>query len=246
MRLTEKEIESIRPISNNVLIKCDRIRNDEVELKGGIKLYIGGHYQPVCYVSVWGEIVNNPKALYYNRQHPDNSMQWKTEIETKVGDRVMFNYTAAYTALGVLVDTANEESNPKWFMCGDDVYIFLNYQDLILVKNGEEITMLNGFLLTIPLEEEALDKIRKTLILPEYLKSRKSLKYTTVWKIGSRNQEYLNEAYAPDTKEIQEGDMVLYDPHYNIEPEFTTHQQLGRMYFRIQRKNISAIIKQQK
>jgi co-chaperonin GroES (HSP10) len=128
-------------------------------------------------------------------------------------------------------------------MCEGEIYMFIRYSDLILAKRCEELTMLNGFILCEPMEEEKLSEIRKTLVLPEYLKKRMSLKYTKVVKIGSRNQEYLNDDYCRDGNEVREGDVVLYEKNYNIECEFDTHQKLGNRYFRIQRKNFAAIVK---
>ena len=209
MELTRSELERLRPTSNNVLIKCDRASYMGSTRPSGIVLPLTPFgNSPMCEVGCWGYVIQNPSKLFYNREYPDESMAWLTDIETIAGDRVLYNYHSAYTALGKLADPVNAESNPSYITCGEDLYILLRYSDIILAKRDEELVMFNGYILCEPIGEEKLSAF-KNIILPDHMRDRMSYKYAKVYKLGSRNKEYLNEAYCPDGDELKEGDVAL-------------------------------------
>jgi co-chaperonin GroES (HSP10) len=151
----------------------------------------------------------------------------------------MYNYYAAVQALGHLADPLNPEKNPRYIICEDEVYMFLKYSDLILKKEGDDITPLNGYVLCEPMYDTEKTKI----LLPEHLRKKVSLQYAKVYKTGSRIKEYIEDAYCRDGNEVREGDTIVFKKFNNISIEWDTHRVLDKELYRIQRRFIEAIIK---
>ena len=243
MKLTREELNRIKCISNFCLIRPDVLGNDSYEISGGIKIYLDNVAHPENAINVWGTIIKNPATLSY-KNCTEGTMPWETTIETKEGDHVLYDFVTAAQALGKLYDKSYEYDDNKYLLCGDDLYILMKYSDIFLVKKDEEITMLNGFILIEPVDEE---EVKSSLIyMPDFIKKKQSLKYGRVAHKGSLIKSYSTilrlDKEECDNTDVEVGDYVCFDRLSDIEIEFSTHQKLTKKYFRMQRKDFLAII----
>ena len=242
MILTRQELDNLRVISNTVVFKPEKILNEGYG-KGTIKIFLNTseNHEIMFHIGVFGYIIKQPERLIFEKKITGDgcSMPWLTDIETKVGDRVIVTYTSIYEALEKLADKYRNPGNPRWFICEDEVYAWLHYKDLVCVV-GSDLKPLNGHLLVEVLDDEAT--YQTTLILPESLKKKANeKKFARVIKAGSINRDYQGD-YCGDSDDVHEGDIVIFDKHYNIELEHGIHQQLDKHYYRIQRRNLQAIV----
>ena len=244
MNISKEELEFLKPIHNTVIFKPDKVLNDSFKTQGGIQLFFPADQscEIMYHVGVYGTIVKQPERLVYSKPlaNEKTDMPWLIDLETKEGDSVIVNYRSIYEALERLADPVRNPGNPKWFTCEKELYVFLHYKDLIAI-NGKEIIPINGHVLCEQLDEE--EKIKTTLILPEHLrKIGDQQKFAKVLKTGSLIRDYEGDNYSPDTDDVKEGDIIIFEKFYNIELEFKIHQKLDKHYMRIQRKNIVAIV----
>lgn len=240
MKITRDELERLKVTTNNVLVKPDILGNDTLITKGGLKLFLDNTFNPELHIAVTGTIIKNPPKLFF-KHNDENSMGWKTTIETNEGDKVMYTYISAAQALGKLYNRMEEHEVPKYFFCDDELYIFLKYEDLILIREGDEVKkMLNGLILVSPVEEEEVKS--QLLKLPDWIRKKKSNRYGIVECVGSRIEEYYGYENSADVYDLEKGDYVVIDPCWNIQIEYELHQQLPKNYYKIHRKNISAVI----
>ena len=256
MRISKSELEAMKMMPNYVLVKPDRLAEDEYNLKSGIKLYIDTKYETSLHINIWGTVVKSPRKLFY-KNLTDGSLPWDTDLEISEGDYVMYDFVAAAQALGKLYDPNFEGDDTKYIFCEDELYIVFRYNDLFLKKKGDDITMLNGFVLVEPVSE---DEISSDVII--LLEQKQSVRYGIVAYKGSMIREYFSihpkepivrdycyEIQVKDGvpcnikgKDIGVGDKICFDKYADIDCEVETHQKLPKKYFRMQRKEIAAII----
>jgi co-chaperonin GroES (HSP10) len=243
MKLTQEEFNSLRPINNKVVVKLDRLTNNRS--KGGIILLDDRAADMLFHINVWGEVVKQcDNLIYKNRlENGKTAMPWDVPMETKVGDRVAFNYKAIYEALGKKVESLKDTESDQWFIIGDDeetIYAFLHYKDLILIKKEDDLIPLNGYCLCTDLIEEAV--IKSKLIIPAHIRTKESTRYAKVEKIGVLVKEFEGEERFKDGDWVKAGDIICYDSWNNIAVEWVTDQKLDKKYFRIHRRSMSAIV----
>lgn len=245
-------------MANYVLIKPDVLGCDEFITKGGLKLYIDTQSLPELHINCWGKVAKNPMGLYYKNM-TQGTLNWDTECETEIGDHVLYDFVAAAQALGKLYDKNFECDDTKYLFCEDELYIVLRYDSLFLAKRNDEMIMLNGYVLVTPVEEE----IKSSLVLiPEHIKKKQSLKYGIVAAKGSMINEYAtitphdpietDYCFTIQIKEgkecrikhtdIEIGDMICFERLNDITIEYDVHKKLDKNYFRMQRRDIVAII----
>ena len=243
MKVTREELNNMRCISNNVLIRVDHIANDKITLSGGQVLYLDTEFQPDNAMNVVGTIMAQAEKIYYNKKDdPQKSLGWLTTIETKVGDTVYMDYCAIAQAYGKLLHKRDESVvTDQVVMCEDEIYVFLNYGNLIFAKRGDEIVMLNGYVLCEPVQETTL---KDTLLLqiPDYIKTNKSNRYGKVAYKGSLNRDYFDFDNSGDNFDVEVGDVVSFEKYFDIEVEYDMTKSLTKPYFRIQRSHITGLI----
>ena len=126
-----------------------------------------------------GFIVKQPEKLKYDTGGMPHLLWWDTDIETKVGDEVWFDYQSALQA-DVLVVSESGKSLPGENL---DYYWVFSYQFLIVAKRQEQTIMLNGYILFLQVNEGLQSK---WLELPKYINKTKGV----VKYVGSSNRKY--------------------------------------------------------
>ena len=81
-------------LSNYVMVELDH-ENDTIKMKSGVELAIDTSYEPDKHVVRTGRVM----ALPSNINNKDNSLPWETELELKIGDRVVMYYLAVQNCL---------------------------------------------------------------------------------------------------------------------------------------------------
>jgi co-chaperonin GroES (HSP10) len=145
---------------------------------------------------------------------------WETEMELKVGDQVWVNYLAIIKGERVMV--------------GDQTYILVPYEKIILTKKEDTIKMLNGYVLIEPVLEETLQSGIITLLKTTKQASMRGI----VRHMGTPNKRYSDESHTDDI-DIKIGDMVGLRHGYHSKLESSYHQVIGD-YWVVQRRNIVA------
>jgi co-chaperonin GroES (HSP10) len=233
MKLSKQEFESLRPFANHVVVKPDRL-NDECIIGNDIKLYLDATWADGEHVCVTGEIVKVPAELTMMK-HGIPLMDWVTDMQLCVGDKVWYDFVAAKNCF-----EQERNKDTRFIDVDGEIYIVLKYQDFFLTKRGEETIMLNGYILAEPVDEE----LKTTIELPEHLKKKDSAKYAKVVTIGKGNTRYLDERIPPDSNEIGVGDFITFVPYANIELEYDLHATFEgkKKFYRIHRRFITAVV----
>lgn len=238
--LTDEQFHRLKPMSNHVFVEVEF--NDSIKI-GGQKMFLETDFNPQDHVPVTGIVKKMPDKLYYTRDDKSESLQWETEIEVRLGDRIFFEYFASLMALAGMIDPAQEYKDPKYIIHNGKVYIFLKYDAIFFTKRNDDIIPVNGFLLCEPIKKHTKTY---SIYLPDDIRNKESNKYAKIFKAGSSNKEYLEEKYM-DAKEAKAGDVVLFDKFANQKVEYPLHQQFkhmgkeGSKYVAIQRRWVRAI-----
>jgi co-chaperonin GroES (HSP10) len=241
MRISREELSKMVAMTNVIVVKPELLGVNEKKLENGIKLYLETSYSPEIWINVWGKVIKNPLSLFYHFPH-ENSLGWKTDIETKEGDYVLYNFVSAAQALGKLYNPLHESDDSRWFFCEEELYLFLRYDDIFLAKREDEIVMMNGFIMVEALDEE---EVKSSIIkIPDHIRKKRSMLYGKVTNIGSRINEYYGYENYGDTFDVKKGDVICFEKFFNIELEVDAIRKLDKPYYRIHRKNIMAIVEQ--
>lgn len=221
-------IEDIIPENNYVLVKPHNNFTDS-----NVGLRIDKTFNPHLHAARTGVVVAVPQKLIYRHNLGPDSMPWDTDMELKVGDEVTYHYLAAMTA--------EENTHTRYLTVGDEMYYFIKYDRIYTAKRGDNIIMLNGFILVEPVRDLALNKFKSVLDIP----LRQDKYFGVVRYVGSKVRDY-NKIYkkfhGPDRDNIQPGDVVVMDEVCDIPLEYDLHATLdeGKVYYRVQRRYIKA------
>lgn len=209
----------IVPCNNLVLCKVDVIDGFDKALG----FFTGNEEWSNCgeMVTRYGEIVSLPKSLSIRKKGGDLGLEWQTTLEAKVGD-------IAYW--GIM-----EGANCPLIRVGDQTYFLVDYAEIRLLKRGEEIIPVNGFIILEAVEH----KEGGILITPESAKHTDK-KRGVVKYIGKRN-----ECYYPDNfydAHLNVGDTVLFSAGVLTELEDERYFSLLRGLFYVQSRWVIATI----
>lgn len=244
------EIENIKLLNNNCLIKLDKKVHEEITIAGGAKLKVvpfefnKAHHSVVC-----GEVVKLPKELVYG-QLTKTSMEWKTTIETQPGDIVYFRFVATGKDVCTDIDIDNTH------------YVLINYRNFIVAKRKitekeynllndnkvkendsyYKIISLNGYVLVEPI---IVDEPKTDLLIPDTSKGKKSKNMAVVRYYGTPNECYrINEQdhYLESDFDLCNGTKVLLSDNCDIPLEYDLHSSLDgkKTFYRVQRRHILA------
>lgn len=215
---------------NKILIKPTRGEN-EIILPGGIKIFLDNRFSKERHAPTTGTIVKTCGTPVPER------MQWETPNEIQEGDYCVYSYEAAMYAL--------DPVNSRLFVDHEgDAYFILDYEDLFVVKRGDHIIPVNGYLLVSPIEEktDSAFKILRT--------DNNSATMGTVAHVGVRNSRYLYGSITRDDvfdgeENISPGDVIVFNANSDLPVEYDLHKSLAKNannFFRLQRRDIEAII----
>lgn len=214
-KITKEELDAltITKGSNMVMVHIPH-QNEDTQTESGIYIVGDQDYKPAVHAERWGYVYKVCPDLLYERGRAD-SMDWKTEVEIEVGDKVWFDFREAVYAYTYLVDG-------EWYKLID--YAFLH----VAVRNNNVIP-LNGYVLF----REVKVKPDTSLEVEEHVDPR----YGIVAYAGSYNQEYTNSVYS-DAIRVEEGDHVLFEDGTSCFPlESGLHNEFSDEKFVLQHRN---------
>ena len=173
-----------------------------------------------------GIVTAVPDSLHYNRDSP-GSMPWKTNMELRVGDEVVY-YFLSY------VNAMSKQRNKRYEIEGE-THILVKYEHIYVYKRGDELKPINGYVLVRP-----VDVAKGDFDLPaKYGGHEKFL--GLVEYVGDRITEYKEKTYDPDPDvELNRGDLVILDRACNTPIQYPGMQTLegDSIFFRVQRQHI--------
>lgn len=237
--LSQEDIERLKPMPNMVLAKFDFKGGliDEIEINNGkASLYFDPSYEKQWNASPWCTVIKAPDRLFVSQKSRDRSLDWETDIEISVGDRILIEYYVVTNALKL----ADYEKGGAYIV-GDDLYILFRYDAIVLKMVGDTVVPINGFVLATPTEE----KIDTTLAVPDTAK-KQSERVFRITHVGRPVKRYINEPDMHDTDEVRVGDLVRLRGKVAYQLERDIHRQLDQEYYKFQRKHIVGIYDEQK
>lgn len=204
MIISQEELRSMFPRNNYVLVKpvYDMEKTASGLFTGDTSWKPENHAQVIC------EVITRPITLIYSRSKKMNeySMEWETEMNLKVGDKICVDYLAAL------------EAEKKFHVICDDIkYYFIPYQDIFLVRRRNRTIMLNGYILVYASKE----KYRGKVIIADTLKKKDDNDcFGIVKNIGEPNLQYRNTGFADDDY-LCVGDKIrfAFDSNQRLENE---------------------------
>jgi len=222
---------------NYVVVRLDP-PNDRIRLKSGAELFVDTTYEPEKHVVLTGTVEALPIALGFN----GGGLPWETEMELRVGDRVVMYYLAVINCL------AKEQK--RYIREGEKITIFIKYNNIYAAIRNEKIIPVNGYILAEPLEdpewERLLDEARKKGIqIPDMRGQRKrEVTYSKIAYVGKPVKRYLGSRQSDDGVKVKPGDRVMMRRVRDIPVEYEYHAKLdgGKKYYRIRRTDILAIL----
>lgn len=171
------------------------------------------------------------------------SVQFKTEMELEVGDRVNFSYMAHQSSLKEGLEFETDEG----------LMYLIKYDMLYYTLDGvKPKKMLNGWVIVEPEEievktegaQEFIEHQHGIVTLAPKSKLKKSRKNQIgeVKIIGSICKGYLQEPDKTDPRHpINVGEKILYDPRNCQRLEYENHQNLEKIHHLVQRKDITLV-----
>ncbi len=228
------EITSLLTCRNQILVKRVYDNLEDTTPSGVIKA-VDPSFRPNIHADRISEVVLVPDSLYYypdmyKHKHATESIDWDTTMELRVGDIVWHTFME-------LADTYNIEVRDE-----DALYKLLRYEDFHFAQRGEELIMLNGYVLC---EEVLKDRFNDFDVLDQEV----DMRLGKIALLGNRNRAYRIRGGAKDLDGddiLEVGDIILKrrsDIHIRLEEEVHARFPLERkMYFIIQRRDILAVI----
>lgn len=247
-RVTKEELERMEIRSNKVLLRPLRETSNERyagvnrnlvekvicrDTENEARIWIDCTYNVGQHAPVFCEVIKVPKRLDPKR------MEWETDMELQVGDKVVASYMSISNALAL----EHESVDDDMIVCGKDIYCYIEYEYLYVAKRGDEIIPLNGYVLCEPVTKN----VNELDGLIRIDKEDMSEHFARVKYVGSELRSYKS----PDLKEfsdskapVKEGDLIAFDRACDIPIEFGMHAEMmgGKTFFRIQRCYMKAIV----
>jgi co-chaperonin GroES (HSP10) len=151
----------------------------------------GASVDPSDYVNIMGEIISVPSRISDNPSYAGFSLD-----NIQPGDVGIFSYKVIYDF--VIKEGQQEPIYRNMIKVDGNEYFSCDIRNLFAVIRGEEIHMLNGYVMLT-------DFIKDMIILPSTVKNRKKTKSSAIMHIGNpkTNKQGIN---------ANQGDIVFYNP----------------------------------
>lgn len=229
-----------KTFQNHVLIKLDP-DNESIKTASGFKLYIDTSFDPEKHIQVSGTVYGLPSKLTYTGE-ANNGMPWKTHIELSCGDKVIMYYLSIMNAFRPEIQ--------KYFMEGEDKYVFVPY-DKVFVKYGDGwITPINGYCLIEPTEDPSITRERERMkaigmeLVSFREKTNTHVCFGIVRYMGEPVEEYVDPGISDRGVDIKIGDTVILKKISDVPLQYDLHQKInsGKKLWKIQRRQVLATI----
>ena len=228
------ENSNILPFANHILIEMTQ-SNEGRKTNSGI---IVGLTERVVYAEgdnslaadleeVWGTVAKVPEKLYYCETDPA-SMDYETEMELEVGDKVWFGLIEAHNCIEIL--------------CEGKKYKIMPYRDVYVAKRKDEVIVLNGNCLCQTLTRQKISEL--DVVSEEQIDPTKVI----VKYIGNPNTKYKQPSYA-DHQDLKVNDVVLLQPRtplqYLERKSYLSSFNGDELYVVVPRRKMVAVISRQ-
>lgn len=235
----QEDMTTRSTISNRVLVRLDP-ENDEINTKSGLKLHVDTSFEPEKHVVRIGTVEKLPSKLTFKGVGSD--IPWHTDIELKVGDKVVMYFLAVQNCLSDEQKCYSKENGVT--------KIYIKYHNIYAAIREGKIIPVNGYVFVEPVEDPAwVSKIKRAeklgINIPDLRKpSRKNVTFGKVAYIGNPIKKYFSPHLSDEGYDIEEGDVVVMKRIRDIPVEYEYHAKLdgGRKLFRMQRPDIVAKI----
>ena len=177
-------------------------------LKENTSIVIGGHtffinttYRPEAHSVSAGEVISS--------YHP----------EIQCGDVAVFHY----------LSTLNAIRDKRYLTKGKEIYYSVAEESVYMVRRGQAIIPVNGYMLVSPLKQYELDKIGK-IYLPENFSKKEKASRGIVKYLGSG-------AHLANV-----GDEIIFRKTSSVPIQYELHQILPEKLFRMKSDSVLAIV----
>ncbi|HEO65809.1 MAG TPA: hypothetical protein ENI73_08055, partial [Spirochaetes bacterium] len=215
---------------------------DKIKLANGTELNLVTKFDPANHAPVVGTLVGLPTKLYFNKKDISKSMEWETKMELEKGDTVYMQYLSVLVALADKFNPAASYPDPTWFTDGKDIYVIINYSNIYFAIRGEKLIPVNGYCIARPILKK--EKEYEGILIPKYLKKKKSNKWAEIMYVGERCTDFVDKRMH-DIGKVSKGDVVLFGAWSNQRVEYSLHQTFFKEageYVVIQRKWMKAML----
>ncbi|HQW95445.1 MAG TPA: hypothetical protein PLU58_06565 [Saprospiraceae bacterium] len=208
---------------------CVRYDNSNEFFKlGGSEFLLDISYEPEKNAQTSGIVVKICDNLIFS-QNNSNSHPYDVDIEVKKGDRVIFHFLTILQA----------KKEGKTFVQDGELYVFMPYERMFVGISGDKVTPLNGYVLVEPVEQTLPDT---ALIIPDTARGL-SKTHGIVKYAGAKCRGYAGHLkHMGEDPDVNVGDMVVFNQVEAIPLQYEHHSILERNLYRMQRKDILAIL----
>lgn len=233
-------------ILNNVVLVLPDADFDKI---GSMEL--SDIFTPARHYSVFGRVLQLPRKLICERelvqgvvkrkgytdavrfvqQCASHSLEYDAQMELMVGDRVCFRYNIHFDG--------KEEGN--WIEVEGGMALLVPYDAIYFAVRGGQTVMVNGFLLVEPVQYDRAEFVKECFGLEVDKEDMDKKGFGIVRHIGKPIDGYLIDLYK-DVDEIKGGDLVMFNKGFDTPVEWGAHKTMADRYFKMQRKDILAII----
>ena len=236
-----------KTFGNRVYVKLDP-PNDHIERVPGIRIEIDTSYEPEKHLTRTGTVVAVPEKLIYKRG--SDYMEWKTEMELQVGDRVVMYYLAVYNCIK---NGAYEKDYEYYHGKRSDKYeefVYMKYQNIYAAIRNGKVIPINGYVLVEPIDDPVLAHKKKEAegkkiqLVVEGKPNNTHAVYGRIVYIGTPNKEYIESYLSDENIDVKVGDEVIMKRISDIPMEYEYHAKVdgGRKLFRLQRHEILSVL----
>ena len=225
-------------LNNYIFIKLDP-ENTSIKLRTGGELFVDTTYDVEKHATVTGEVFGMPSHLQYTGK-PNVGMPWLTDMQIRIGDKVIVYYLSVLNAL--------KPQHKRFVLEGKDRYVFISYEFIYAVIRDGKVLPINGYCLLDPCEDpsitqekERMQKIGMELIVSPR-RSNSHVSYAKVKYLGVANREYVEADHSDDGVDIAVDDVVVIRRTNDIPLQYELHQTVnaGVKLLRVQRRNVLA------
>jgi co-chaperonin GroES (HSP10) len=218
-------IEKIKVPNNWICVQSDD--SNEYVTIGKEKIKLDISFAPEQHSQTVGKVVKVCDNIHFSKKfHP--SHPWDVPVEIQEGDTVIFHFLALKNAKG----------EGKTFTENGVRYSFIPYSEVFCALRGDEVHPVNGWILVEPFEKE----LPKTSIILTELSKGKSEERGVVRYAGAKVMGYKDHPQLGEDPEVNIGDSVVFSKLDSIPLQYELHNKLGKLLYRMQRKDVLAIL----
>lgn len=204
-----KSIDQVRPLANHILVKVSGAGRNKMTLAGS-EMKINTSYNPEIHTDPRGEVVSTCDHLeFYSKHRGGNfgTIPYETAMDINPGDIVWFDYLTYLECLADLYNPLSDFHLPKYILLKGELYIFVPFQRIYMRQRGEEMKMLNGWMMVRDLIPERAVRYMKIYVTPVEVVLNGEVNY---------NYQYKNKGKIPDDIKVDIGDKVILSKRYGV------------------------------